>query len=206
MASSKSLDCRGLHVYDGHLRNPNPEVRAADCDQAFKTVEDLVTKLKTEGLEVPAIIAGGSPTFPIHARRQGVELSPGTTLLWDARYGSQFAEMPFRPAAAVLCRLISKPAPGVFCLDLGHKAVAAEMEFPRVYLPQLPENSQIGQSEEHLVIRSDTADGLPVGAVFYAIPMHICPTVIKYPEALLVEGGTVSGAWQIAARDYHLPA
>ena len=104
----------------------------------------------------------------------------------------------------VLCRLISKPAQGIFCLDLGHKAVAAEMDFPRIYLPQLPENKQISQSEEHLVIESEIADTLPVGMVFYAIPMHICPTVIKYPKALTVEKGVVTGSWKIAARDYHL--
>lgn len=204
MACSQALECRGLHVYDGHLRNSDPKVRAMDCNRAYQTVKDLTAALKAEDLDVATTIAGGSPTFPIHAKRPEVELSPGTTLLWDARYGGQFPEMPFLVAAALLCRVISKPAPGVFCLDLGHKAVAAEMDFPRVYLPQLPENNQIGQSEEHLVIRSKKADSLPVGTVFYAIPMHICPTVIKYPKALIVKKGKVSGAWKIAARDYHL--
>jgi D-serine deaminase-like pyridoxal phosphate-dependent protein len=203
--AAKTLECRGLHVYDGHFRNPDPAIRAADCDAAFKTVEAFINSIKEEGFEVPDLIAGGSPTFPIHARRRGVELSPGTTLLWDARYGEQFPEMPFLPAAAVLCRLISKPATGIACLDLGHKAVAAEMDFPRVFLPQLPESSQISQSEEHLVLKTDVAAALPVGTVFYAIPMHICPTVIKYPEALTVIEGSVQGKWKVAARDYHLP-
>ncbi|MDM9631398.1 D-TA family PLP-dependent enzyme [Robiginitalea aurantiaca] len=204
MSSASHLDCRGIHLYDGHLRNPDRAVREKDCDTAFKSVETFRETLRKEGLNVPVIIAGGSPTFPIHAKREGVELSPGTTLLWDARYGAQFPVMPFLPAAVVLCRLISKPAQGIFCLDLGHKAVAAEMDFPRIYLPQLPENKQISQSEEHLVIESEIADTLPVGMVFYAIPMHICPTVIKYPKALTVEQGVVTGSWKIAARDYHL--
>jgi D-serine deaminase-like pyridoxal phosphate-dependent protein len=203
--SLKGLECRGLHVYDGHLRNPDPSIRTADCNAAFETVEVLINTLKREGFEVPDLIAGGSPTFPIHAKRRGVELSPGTTLLWDARYAEQFPEMPFLPAAALLCRLISKPAPGIGCLDLGHKAVAAEMDFPRVFLPQLPDSGQISQSEEHLVLKSEVIADLPVGTVFYAIPMHICPTVIKYPEALTVIEGSVQGKWKIAARDYHLP-
>ena len=203
--SAKSLDCRGFHAYDGHLRNPDPEIRAQDCDAAFKAVETLRETLLAQSASVPDIIAGGSPTFPIHARRTGVELSPGTTLLWDARYGSQFPEMPFLPAASVLCRVISKPASGVCCLDLGHKAVAAEMDFPRVFLPQLPESSQISQSEEHLVLNGDPSILPPVGTVLYAVPMHICPTVIKYPQALTVIEGSVSGKWNIAARDYHLP-
>jgi D-serine deaminase-like pyridoxal phosphate-dependent protein len=92
----------------------------------------------------------------------------------------------------------------MICLDLGHKAVAAEMEFPRVYLPQLPGSTQVGQSEEHLVLKFDRADSLSIGHECYAVPMHICPTVIKYPEALVVAGGKVTDRWRIAARDYHL--
>ncbi|MEJ2583570.1 MAG: D-TA family PLP-dependent enzyme [Robiginitalea sp.] len=204
MISSPLLDCRGLHIYDGHLRDPDPLKRARDCDRAFESAQKLADRLKDSGFVVPGMVAGGSPTFPFHARREGVELSPGTTLLWDARYGQQFPEMPFLPAAALLCRVISKPAPGTICLDLGHKAVAAEMDFPRVSLPQLPDSIQVGQSEEHLVLQYDKADTLPIGTECYAIPMHICPTVIKYPEALVVTGGEVTGRWQIAARDYHL--
>jgi D-serine deaminase-like pyridoxal phosphate-dependent protein len=204
MASSPVLDCRGIHLYDGHLRDPDPVQRARDCEKAFEPARALAGQLKDSGLEVPCVIAGGSPTFPFHARREGVELSPGTTLLWDARYGEQFPEMPFLPAAALLCRVISKPAPGTVCLDLGHKAVAAEMDFPRVFLPQLPGNTQVSQSEEHLVLKYAGADTISIGTECYAIPMHICPTVIKYPEALVVTGGEVTGRWQIAARDYHL--
>jgi D-serine deaminase-like pyridoxal phosphate-dependent protein len=205
MSTRPALECRGLHAYDGHIRNPDPVARAGECNEAFAGVTALVRQLREAGLEVPAIIAGGSPTFPIHARREGVELSPGTTLLWDARYGSQFPEMPFLPAATLLCRVISHPAPGTLCLDLGHKAVAAEMEFPRVSLPQLPDHLQAGQSEEHLVLRFGAAESYPIGTVLYAIPMHICPTVIKYPEALVVRDGKVTGSWKVAARDYHLP-
>ena len=204
MTNSPILDCRGLHLYDGHLRDTDPGQRGRDCDAAFETTRELADRLRDSGLEVPCIVAGGSPTFPFHAKREGIELSPGTTLLWDARYGQQFPEMPFLPAAALLCRVISKSAPGTICLDLGHKAVAAEMDFPRVFLPQLPGSAQVGQSEEHLVLEFAEAQSLSIGTECYAIPMHICPTVIKYPEALVVTDGKVTARWQIAARDYHL--
>jgi D-serine deaminase-like pyridoxal phosphate-dependent protein len=78
------------------------------------------------------------------------------------------------------------------------------MDFPRVFLPQLPEHVQVGQSEEHLVLKSEKGGALPIGMVFYAIPMHICPTVIKYPGALVVRDGKASGFWKVAARDYEL--
>lgn len=205
MAGSPRLEPRGLHAYDGHLRNPDPEQRTRDCDQAFAPVARLAKGLREKGLQVDTIVAGGSPTFQIHARREGVQLSPGTTLLWDARYGQEFPEMPFEPAAVLLGRVISKPAPNTLCLDLGHKAVAAEMPFPRVWLPQIPDHRQVGQSEEHLVLQTGNAATFDIGTEVYAVPMHICPTVIKYPEALLVQGGKVTGSWKVAARDYHLP-
>lgn len=195
---------RGLHIYDGHLRNRDPLKRAADCDRAFAPVLDLEKKLKAAGFPVDAVIAGGSPSFPIHARRKGVELSPGTTLLWDARYASSFPEMPFVEAATVFCRLISKPSKDILCLDLGHKALAAEMPFPRAVIPGLEGSEQIGQSEEHLVIKTREASNFAIGQEFYAIPMHICPTVIKYPRAAVVINGEVTDHWEVAARDYQM--
>ena len=78
----------------------------------------------------------------------------------------------------------------------------------RVYSNQaLPTQSgtQSGQSEEHLVLTTDKAETLTIGTVLYAIPMHICPTVIKYPKALVIIGGAVDDTWKIAARDYFLP-
>jgi enamine deaminase RidA (YjgF/YER057c/UK114 family) len=41
-----------------------------------------------EGVAVPRMVVGGTPTFPFHARRTGVECSPGTCVLWDAGYAS----------------------------------------------------------------------------------------------------------------------
>ena len=147
---------------------------------------------------------GGSPTFPIHAKRQEVEASPGTTLLWDERYSSSFQEMKFLHAAVLLTRIISKPTQNVICLDLGHKSIAPEMNFPRVKIFGLEDCVQTGQSEEHLVLSCPPGKSVEVGDVFYAIPMHICPTVAKYPKLITVANGTITGSWKVAARDHSL--
>lgn len=198
------LEPHGFHAYDGHLRNPNPSQRQADSDQAFKAVIALRETLEQEGYPVPVVIAGGSPSFPTHLHRESVILSPGTTLLWDARYGSSFPEMGFLPAAVLLTRVISKPAPGILCLDLGHKAIAPEMQFPRVALLGLDNSTQTGQSEEHLVVACEQAEQIAIGQEFYGIPMHICPTVAKYPQLLVVENHTIVDRWKVAARDYQV--
>ncbi len=199
-----ALRASGLHAYDGHIRNSVFERRKEECDKAFEAVTQMKHKLQKQHLPVEEIIAGGSPTFPIHAKREGVIASPGTTLLWDARYGESFPEMDFLVAAVLLTRVVSKPAKGIICLDLGHKSVAPEMDFPRVWLPELENSEQIGQSEEHLVVRTGKAHEISVGTVLYAIPMHICPTVAKYPQVMTVSDKKVTGDWEVAARDHHV--
>ncbi|GGD52878.1 D-TA family PLP-dependent enzyme [Muriicola marianensis] len=192
----------GLHAYDGHIRNPDIIERRKVCNAAFEAVAQMRTQLEKAGFPVKEVIAGGSPTFPIHAKREGVIASPGTTLLWDARYSESFPDMNFQVAAVLLTRVISKPAESIFCLDLGHKSVAPEMDFPRVRIFGMDHAEQVGQSEEHLVLRTDDTTDIPIGEVYYAIPMHICPTVAKYPEALTVVNGRVTGTWKVAARDH----
>ena len=58
---------KGLHAYDGHHRNPDIAQRTIDCDKGFEPVLALQKRIAETGLPLPVIIAGGSPTFPIHA-------------------------------------------------------------------------------------------------------------------------------------------
>lgn len=186
--------CRGLHVYDGHIREADLAKRSAQCDEAFAPVTALAEKM-----EYPEIIAGGTPTFPVHARRSGVMLSPGTCLLWDEGYATGLPEQDFVPAALLLARVLSKPMEGHVTLDLGHKAVSAENPITkRVFFHELPEYEVISQSEEHLVVKTPHADQLKVGDVLIGTPWHVCPTVALYNEAQVIENGAHTGAWAIA--------
>ena len=201
---AENLEADGLHAYDGHIRNTDFEERKAVCKTAFETVEKLKTEIENSGMSVKHIIAGGSPSFPVHALNQDVITSPGTTLLWDARYEALFPEMKMLTAAVLCCRVISKPAPNIICLDLGHKALAPEMPFPRVELLGVENCKQLSQSEEHLVLECTDPDDMEIGDVVYAIPMHICPTVAKYRNLITVVKGTVTGTWEVAARDHQI--
>lgn len=201
MEKNPNISARGFHAYDGHIHNSNIKERTEVCDAAFQKVLNLKDAVKKNGIIVPDIIAGGSPSFPIHALRSGVDTSPGTTLLWDARYAELFPDMPFLQSAILFIRIISKPEKHILCFDLGHKSVAPEMSFPRVKILGLEDSEQIGQSEEHLVVRTQRAHEFEVGDGFYAIPFHICPTVAKYEEVVTVSDGVVTGAWKVAARN-----
>ena len=195
------LIAEGLHVYDGHIRNTDIGERKKACDAAFEKVSKLKKAIENKGISINTIVAGGSPTFPIHAERTNVETSPGTSLLWDAKYSELFPDMAFLNAAVLLISIISKPSRNTLCFDLGHKMIASEMGFPRLKIFGLENSEQVGQSEEHLVVETTQADNFEVGDIFYAIPMHICPTVAKYDDLLTIEGGKVTGSWKVAARN-----
>ena len=200
------LTFAGLHVYDGHFAHLPIAERSNKVNAAFAPVHEMVQRLAADDVIVPNIVAGGSPTFPVHARQTELDLSPGTYTLWDMGYAALCPELPFVHAAVLLSRVISKPLPNRLCLDLGHKAVAAENPLEnRVRFLNAPEAAFISQNEEHLVIELPNAADFAVGEVLYGIPWHICPTVALHQEAIAIDAeGVVNGRWPIVARNRRL--
>jgi D-serine deaminase-like pyridoxal phosphate-dependent protein len=200
MAALPGIRPGGLHAYDGHLHQTDVAARTAACDEGFAKVAALRDQLTTAGLTVPAVVVGGTPTFPMHARRSGVECSPGTCVLWDAGYAANLPDLDFLPAAILLTRVISRPAADRLCLDLGHKAVASEMPHPRVIFPALLEARVVMHNEEHLVLETPRAAEFPVGSVLYGVPWHICPTVALHSHVHLAQDGRAVDRWPVVAR------
>jgi D-serine deaminase-like pyridoxal phosphate-dependent protein len=204
IASSPGLKPGGLHVYDGHIRDQDISARKKSVDAAFTPVSALISDLNKAGLSVPRVVAGGTPTFPIHAKNPEVECSPGTCVFSDASYGSKFPDLDFLPAALVLTRIVSNPGGNRLCLDLGHKAIASENPHPRVQFLGLADVQFLTHSEEHLVIETPRAGEFKVGDCLYGVPWHICPTVALHSEAVVVENGKATQRWKVTARDRRL--
>jgi 3-hydroxy-D-aspartate aldolase len=200
LSTLPALHAAGLHMYDGHIHDTDLETRQKASDEAFGHVQEMRNALATAGLEVPTIVVGGTPTFPLHARRADVECSPGTTVFWDFGYSTILPDLDFAPAVTLLTRVISRPEENRLCLDLGHKAVASENPHPRVKLFGLEEATAVGHSEEHLVLETDRAADFPVGTALYGVPWHVCPTVALHNEAVVVRNGRAAERWQIVAR------
>jgi D-serine deaminase-like pyridoxal phosphate-dependent protein len=193
---SANLEFRGWHLYDGHIRHSDFELRKSEAQRALQPALALFSDDLAE-----EIVAGGSPTFPVHALNSRYNLSPGTCLLWDQGYKNMLPDQQFKVAAVLITRVISKPGPDLICLDLGHKALASEMPHPRVYLPALESVDFVSHSEEHLVARSPKAVDFKVGDVLYGIPMHICPTVALHQEMIVIENGVAVDRWEVYARN-----
>ncbi|MGF6846239.1 D-serine deaminase-like pyridoxal phosphate-dependent protein [Chitinophaga sp. W3I9] len=191
----------GLHAYDGHLHDTDMDIRKRRCDEAYAPVAALAAAVTNSGLPQPEIVAGGTPTFPVHAARKGITCSPGTFIFWDAGYAANLPEQPFKWAALVISRVISVIDEQHICVDLGHKSVAAENPQPRVQFLNAPAAEPVSQSEEHLVLKVADATQYPVGTVLYGVPKHICPTVALYEKAYVAERNAVGANWRIVARD-----
>ncbi|HEY4103631.1 MAG TPA: D-TA family PLP-dependent enzyme [Polyangiaceae bacterium] len=197
LAELPGLFVRGLHAYDGQVQARGADERAAQADAAFSKLDALTIELKRAGFPVDERVIGSSPSFPLHAERHAVELSPGTTVLWDQKNASQYPDMEFLPAALLLTRVVSKPAENRLCLDLGHKAVGSEMPQPRAHFLGLNQVVVHSHSEEHLVIESPLAAEIGIGATLYAVPWHICPTVALYDRAVVARGSRATESWAV---------
>ena len=204
IASSKNLIAGGLHVYDGHNHQRDFEERKAAVMGAWNAAAALRDDLIRAGLSVPRLVVGGTGSFPIFAAMNdaAIELSPGTLILHDWGYSQTFPDLKFTPAAVMLTRVVSRPTSNRVTFDLGYKAVASDPPAGnRLMFPDLPDAQAVLQNEEHLVIETEQAGRFQPGDELFAIPRHICPTCALHKEAYVVEGGRVTGTWQIAARD-----
>jgi D-serine deaminase-like pyridoxal phosphate-dependent protein len=200
--SLRGINIIGIHAYDGHIYDVDSEVRKQKADVAFQEAEEVKYRLTTAGLVKPIFIVGGSPTYPINAKREDVECSPGTFIYWDKGYSDSFPEMNFQPAALVVTRIISQLNDITFCLDLGHKSIAPENELNRrVFFLNEPHLKFISQNEEHLIVELPAKHNRKVGDVLYGMPVHICPTVALHERVFVVEENKVTGEWKTIARD-----
>jgi D-threonine aldolase len=196
----RGISIIGLHAYDGHLRDVDYNVRKKRCDEAFAGVEKLQRDLINKYSQNLVIVAGGTPTFSIHNKREQIECSPGTFVYWDKGYDQGLPEQKFDFAALVMTRVISRPAEKTICLDLGHKAIASENPLnQRVYFLNAPDLEPIGHSEEHMVFTCQK--DYKVGDVFYGVPHHVCPTVALHDQAAVVEKQTVTDYWYNISRN-----
>lgn len=190
----------GLHAYDGHIRDTDLLVRNQRSDEGFARVTNLLQQIATTSPAHMQVVIGGSPSFPTHTKRKGIQYSPGTFVFWDWGYKHIVPDEPFEYAALVITRIVSVIDEQTVCTDLGHKSVAAENPLPRVHFLNAPDATPVSQSEEHLVLKFPGKTDWKPGDVLYGVPVHICPTVALYDYAVIVENNQVTDQWKVIAR------
>ena len=198
------LTSAGLHLYDGQNHQSDLAERQHAVGRCWDAVSALRERLENASLPVPAIVAGGTGSFPVYACKDEptLELSPGTCVLHDDGYAREFPDMRFAAAALILTRVVSRPSRELVTFDLGYKACAADPPAgSRLHFPAIPDAKEVLQNEEHLVIATERASSYRPGDVELAIPTHICPTSALHSHAWVVSGGKARGRWEVTARD-----
>jgi D-serine deaminase-like pyridoxal phosphate-dependent protein len=208
------MDFRGLHYYDGHLSSIPLPIRESEAHLGYDRLMEVVAAFSSARIDVPEIITAGTPAFPCtlsySAFSRGPFIhraSPGTVVYNDCSSLTQLPpEYGYRPAAVVVSTVISRPSPGRFTCDAGHKTVSADSGIPSCAVIGHPNFSPSKPSEEHLPIDVLEDSSLPgTGEAIYLVPRHICPTVNNFDHALIVIGGRIVGIEPVTARGREAP-
>lgn len=207
LALLPGLCLMGMHCYDGNHNHSDIQARLNQVRDVDLLIKEIQMRLVEKNIECSIMIMGGTPSFPCHALVTDWFLSPGTAFIDDAGYQKNLPDLSFEPAAAILTRVISHPAPGVFTLDLGYKGIAADPVGTRGIIAGFDKAQVLFQSEEHWVFEmlpGYESEVPSIGSVFYVIPTHICPTSALYSSVLVAQNGTIVEAWEVTARNRKL--
>jgi D-serine deaminase-like pyridoxal phosphate-dependent protein len=194
-----NLVIKGLHAYDGHIRDVNLQTRIEHVQQDFIDFHELIDKIDTAMYE---LVVGGTPSFLVHCTDNRFVCSPGTFVFFDIGYSNLFPENTFKMAVQIIARVISKPTSSTICIDLGHKSVAAENPIDnRVKFIDFPHWLLTSQSEEHGIIEVQDHSNILIGQIIRMYPYHICPTVALHQNLQVIEQDEMVGEWLVKARN-----
>lgn len=213
VAAAAGKRLRGLHFYDGHIRDPQREAREQRAHGIYAGLLELHARLTGAGLPVGELITSGTPAFPYALSfAPFVELasdcrhrvSPGTVVFHDQFSEDLLEDVGLEPAAVLFCRVVSRPRPGRLTCDAGSKSLAAEAGDPAAFVIGHPELIAQKPSEEHLPLEVEGAVAPELGADLYLVPRHVCPTVNLAEEVVLLDGPAAPRAVPVRARAHEV--
>ena len=195
-----NLIIKGLHAYDGHIRDFDIDKRIDHVQQDFVDFYELIDHIDPKNKY--ELVVGGTPSFLVHRTNDRFVCSPGTFVFFDIGYSSLFPENTFKMAVQIISRVISKPTSSTICIDLGHKSVAAENPIEnRVRFIDFPNWTLKSQSEEHGMIEVNDHANIEIGQIIRMYPYHICPTVALHQNLQVIEDDEMVGEWVVKARN-----
>jgi D-serine deaminase-like pyridoxal phosphate-dependent protein len=199
IAASPGLQFMGIQAYEGHLVNLTPfeERRARTLTDMQKAI-DTKTFIEAAGLAVPIVSGGGTGTYSITGRMEGMtELQAGSYATMDAKYQS-IGGADFENALSVLVTVISRPTPDVAVIDAGLKAMTTEFGLPTV---EVEGAKLLYCSEEHAKISlSGAARDLRIGDKITLVPSHGCTTINLHDQLYVTEDERLRDIWQVVGR------
>jgi D-serine deaminase-like pyridoxal phosphate-dependent protein len=206
--ASPSVEFAGLLSHSGHAyhaRSPYDARRIGEQERAL--MSGAADRLRAEGVDVPGVSTGSTPTMAHVARLDGVtEVRPGNYALYDYTQVALGACTPGDCAATVLATVVSSsPARGRAIVDAGALALSSDRgpaharpSFGRLYEDYeggtLRHNARlISLSQEHGIVDRP----LPIGEKARILPNHSCLAIACFDVLYVVEGTSVLDMWKI---------
>lgn len=180
---------------------------AAIAAQEGRCVVESAALLQSEGIPVPEISVGSTPTAPFVAAYPGVtEIRPGNYVFYDASQIALGSCEEEDCALSVVGTIVARH-PDRLVLDTGSKALSADPIAAQVLnggglVKGYDQRLSITRlSEEHATVTILDGGSLPaVGDKVEVIPNHACTTVNLYDRFFVVRGGQVLEEYRIEAR------
>jgi D-serine deaminase-like pyridoxal phosphate-dependent protein len=200
VAQTPGVALHGFMGYEGHVVGVDDrERREAGARQALDRLLSTVAMAREAGLPCDIVSAGGTGTYDITGRTDGVtEVQAGSYVLMDTAYAK--LGLPFEQAFALLGTVLSRPSPSLCVTDGGHKACTQDHGFPNVR--DIEGASVLFLADEHALITVPAACAVQPGDRIQLWPSHIDPTVNLHDVFYALDGETVVDVWPITARGY----
>jgi D-serine deaminase-like pyridoxal phosphate-dependent protein len=205
LSRSRTLSFAGLLTHAGHAyecRTPEALVRVAEEER--RAVADLADALRAEGIEVPGVSVGSTPTMSVVDDLCGItEMRPGNYCFYDYTQ-SVIGSCELRDCATtVLATVVSSPpGSGRAVLDAGALALSKDAGpdpstmgrlFDDYEARTLRPERLVALSQEHGKVNGE----LPVGDRARILVNHSCLTTACFDVYHVVRGDRVVGTWPI---------
>jgi D-serine deaminase-like pyridoxal phosphate-dependent protein len=185
------LSFQGLMAWEGHTTKIRPtEAKEAAIRASVGLLTDTARQCREAGLAVAVVSCGGTGTYPVTSRIDGVtELQAGGGVFGDRRYQVEF-DIGLETALTLRTTVISRPTPRRVVCDAGWKSTGLH---PRPSEPiGLPPIARTSFSAEHLAIElaADDATLLPGSIVTLAVG-YADATVFLHRRILTMQGDRI---------------
>ena len=176
----------GWHAYDGHVKDPDKDVRMREVAEQAERVFSFVDSLKPE--PGPAdLIVGASASFDLWPQRPGLRVSPGGWVYTSLSHRCDLAYHGWRASAFVVATVVMA-RDGIVTLDAGAKGIGADPDQAECF--DWPD-AILSINEEHTKVKNDS---LKVGDRVALIPGHACTTAYLYQKAWVLDS---DGNWSV---------
>jgi D-serine deaminase-like pyridoxal phosphate-dependent protein len=193
------LRYEGLMTWEGHtVALEDFELKEKEINKSLAQLLDTVDLCRKEGLPVNIVSCGGSATYTVSSKVQGItEIQAGGATFCDVAYKKWGAET--KQSLYIRSTVTSRSVPDRIICDAGFKAMSI-----RYFEPQpvgLTGVKKVGVSAEHGVVLLEKPDSsVKVGDFLDFIPGYEDSTVYLHDYLYGIREGRVEVIWPISGR------